>query len=87
MDTVGHRRFSGAVQTARGGQSSPWEHPAKALILMGDWCGSVRDRRHAIENRGAYRLGYPSGHCYWEHDLKKIVLKVILPIDTGPANG
>jgi hypothetical protein len=28
-----------------------------------------------------------SGHCYWEHDLKKIVLKVILPIDTGPANG
>jgi hypothetical protein len=41
------------------------------LILMGDWCGSVRDRRHAIENRDAYRLGYPSGRCYWEHDLKK----------------
>ena len=53
---------------------------------MGDWCGSFEDRRHAIENRDAYRLGYPSGHCYWEHDLKKIVLKVILPIDTGPAN-
>jgi Transposase domain (DUF772) len=29
------------------------------------------DRRYAIENRDAYRLGYPSGHGCWEHDLKK----------------
>ena len=41
----------------------------------------------AIENRDAYRPSYPGGHCYWEHDLKKIVLNVTLPIDTGPANG
>ena len=54
---------------------------------MGDWCGSVMGRRHAIENRDAYRLGYPSGRCYWEHDLKKIVLNVTLPIDTGRLMG
>src|ERR671915_2518466 len=28
-----------------------------------------------------------AGTCYWEHDLKKIVLNVTLPIETGPANG
>ena len=46
-----------------------------------------RDRRHAIENRDAYRLGYPSGRWYGEHDLKKIVLNVTLPIDTGRLMG
>src|ERR687896_1776339 len=28
-----------------------------------------------------------AGTCYWEHDLKKIVLNVTLPIDTGRLMG
>ena len=62
------------------------ERSAKALILMGDWCGSVRDRRHAIENRDAYRPSYQAGTVIGNTILEKIVLNVTLPIDTGPAN-
>ena len=62
LDACGHRRFSGAAHAATGlgdvpragaaQQLAPARPAPAALILMGDWCGSVIRHRKS-ENRGA----------------------------------
>ncbi len=51
MDTIGYRRFSGALMSQ--GPGTIHEDRLVALILMGDWCVPAGHDSQANEDRGA----------------------------------
>ena len=58
-------------ETARGGPVSPGELPVNALILMGDWCGSGRNRHRANENWGVYQPAWQGGNHATRQDPRR----------------
>ena len=57
--------------------------PPPALILMGDWCGSVRATdTEPNEKRGAHRVPPgQAGNAVTEDNSKKVVDGKVLPLD------
>ncbi len=68
---------------ARGGAGPLVERAPHALILMGDWCGSVRATdTEPNENRGAQSVTTgQAGNAATEDNPKKVVDGDVLPLD------